>query len=204
MVVLAALIGAALAALATPAQAAPQQPIMTLTRLSELIAASPSGTIPGCYFLTTDKGVDIATIKCTVDAVVPEAADDNGSLIMFDATDDPIIDAIGGIADGMSGSPLYVTDPANHTYGHPDHADHAYGRFGCRCASRADNGAGRCSECRVLDYVDWSDHVHPGTAAGPGRRVTAPHPPAGPVFSGDGAGQAHYQCRSLHRNGVNR
>ena len=114
-IVLAALVGAALAALASPAQAAPQQPIMTLTRLSELLAASPSGTIPGCYFLTTDKGVDIATIKCTVDGVVPEAADDNGSLIMFDATDDPIIDAIGGIADGMSGSPLYVTDPANHT-----------------------------------------------------------------------------------------
>ena len=114
VVVLAALVGAALAALATPAQAAPQQPIMTLTRLSELLAASPTGTVPG-WFLTTDKGAHIATIDCTVEGVVPEAADDNGSLIMFDATGDPIIDAIDGIADGMSGSPLYVTDPANHT-----------------------------------------------------------------------------------------
>ncbi len=107
--VLAALAGAALA-LAGPAQAAPQQPIMTLQRLEELLATSPSGTVPG-YFLTTDKGAHIATIGCTVEGVVPEAADDMGSLIMFDATGDPIIDAIGGIADGMSGSPLYVHDP---------------------------------------------------------------------------------------------
>ena len=114
MIVLAALAAAALAAVAAPAQAAPQQPIMTLARLSELLAASPTGTVPG-WFLTTDKGAHIATIDCTLEGVVPEAADDNGNLILFDATGDPIIDAIGGIADGMSGSPMYVTDPADHT-----------------------------------------------------------------------------------------
>ena len=87
---------------------------MTLTRLQQLLAASPTGTVPG-YFLTTDKGTDIATIQCTVEGVVPEAADDNGSLIMFDASADPIIKSIYGIAEGMSGSPLYVHDPANDT-----------------------------------------------------------------------------------------
>ncbi len=114
IVVLAALAAASLAALAAPAHADPQEPTMTLTRLQELLAASPTGAVPG-YFLTTDKGAHIATIDCTVEGVVPEAADDNGSLIMFDATGDPIIDAIGGIAEGMSGSPLYVHDPGNDT-----------------------------------------------------------------------------------------
>jgi hypothetical protein len=105
---------AACAALASPAKADPQQPIMTLSRLEALLAASPSGTVPG-YFLTTDKGAHIATIDCTVEGVVPEAADDGGSEIMFDASGNSIIDAIDGIAEGMSGSPLYVTDPDTST-----------------------------------------------------------------------------------------
>jgi len=46
---------------------------------------------------------------------VPEAADDNGSEIMFDASADPIIESLYGVAEGMSGSPLYVHDPANDT-----------------------------------------------------------------------------------------
>ena len=113
-VVAVALATAALAAVSSPAQAAPQDTIMTLPRLQALLAASPTGTVPG-YFLTTDKGAHIATIDCTVEGVVPEAADDLGSLVMFDATGDPIIDSIGGIAEGMSGSPLYVYDPATKT-----------------------------------------------------------------------------------------
>ncbi len=114
VIVLVALVAAALVAAAAPAQAAPQQPIMTLARLEALLAASPTGTVPG-YFLTTDKGTDIATIDCTVEGVVAEAADDGGSEIMFDASGNPIIDSIDGIAEGMSGSPLYVEEPNTST-----------------------------------------------------------------------------------------
>ena len=113
LVVLTAL-AVALAVVASPAQADPQQPTMTLTRLEALLAASPTGTVPG-YFLTTDKGTDIATIDCTVEGVVPEAADDGGSEIMFDASGNAIIDSIDGIAEGMSGSPLYVEEPNTST-----------------------------------------------------------------------------------------
>jgi hypothetical protein len=114
VIILSALAAVMLAAIAGPAQAAPQQPIMTLARLEALLVASPSGTVPG-YFLTTDKGTDIATIGCTVEGVVPEAADDGGSEIMFDASGNAIIDSIDGIAEGMSGSPLYVEEPNTGT-----------------------------------------------------------------------------------------
>lgn len=103
---------AACALLAAPAKADPQQPIMTLARLEQLLAAH--GTV-SAYFLTTDKGSDIATIDCTVEGLVPEAAADGGSEIMFDASGNSIIDSIDGIAEGMSGSPLYVEEPNTST-----------------------------------------------------------------------------------------
>ena len=46
---------------------------------------------------------------------MPEAADDGGSEIMFDASGNSIIDSIDGIAEGMSGSPLYVEEPNTGT-----------------------------------------------------------------------------------------
>lgn len=91
-----------------PVSAAPQEPTMTLARLSELLAASPTGTVDAA-FKTTAKGAAIVTVPCVIDGIVPQAAADNGDLIMFRASGS-IIEQAGGIAAGMSGSPVYVDD----------------------------------------------------------------------------------------------
>ena len=95
-------------AAAQPAVAAPQEPTMSMARLRELLAASPTGTIDAS-FKTVVKGAAIVTIPCVIDGIVPQAAYDNGDLIMFKASG-PVIDEAGGIAAGMSGSPVYVDD----------------------------------------------------------------------------------------------
>lgn len=88
--------------LATAAGAAPPQPIMGL---ADLRAALESGPLDGC-FLTTMEGSTPERLAATVDGVVDYSW---GSLILFHS-DDPAVSAIGGIAAGMSGSPLYVND----------------------------------------------------------------------------------------------
>ena len=103
VLVLAFVLGAA-----GPAVAAPQEPVMTMARLNELLTASPTGTVTAT-FKTVVKGDDIVSIPCVIDGVVPHAAADNGDLIMFQASG-TIIEQAGGIAAGMSGSPVYVDD----------------------------------------------------------------------------------------------
>jgi hypothetical protein len=93
---------------AQAATAAPQEPTMSVARLEELLAASPSGTVDAS-FKTVVKGDVIVDIPCVIEGIVPQAAADNGDLIMFQASG-PIIDKAGGIAAGMSGSPVYVED----------------------------------------------------------------------------------------------
>ena len=92
---------------AAQASAAPQEPTLGLARLQELLAGSPAG-VPG-FFKTVLKGDVITEIPCAVLGVVPGSRGDGGDLIVFQASG-PDIDAIGGIAHGMSGSPLYVQD----------------------------------------------------------------------------------------------
>ena len=103
------LVGAALAgALCAPASAAPTDPTLSLPDLQAQLAASPTGTVDG-YFLTVVKGATIASIPCMIEGIVPQAAADNGDLILFEASGS-VIDKAGGIAAGMSGSPIYVND----------------------------------------------------------------------------------------------
>lgn len=90
------------------AGAAPTNPTLSLAKLQAKLAASPTGTVDG-YFLTAVKGATIASIPCVIEGVVPQAAYDNGDLILFEAGG-PVIDQAGGIAAGMSGSPVYVSD----------------------------------------------------------------------------------------------
>jgi len=106
---------AALLALAAPAVAIPQEDTMTLARLEELLAASPDGTVAG-HFLTATRGATIETIPCTILGLVPHAAFDNGDLLLFEASG-PVIDRAGGIAAGMSGSPIYVDDSGDKLVG---------------------------------------------------------------------------------------
>jgi hypothetical protein len=83
--------------------------------LTTLQAHLDSGSVQG-YFLTVLGGATEAdqtpiAIPATIESIVPAATQD-GALILFAATG-PTITDIGGIAAGMSGSPLYVGDPAS-------------------------------------------------------------------------------------------
>jgi hypothetical protein len=89
-------------ALVQGAAAAPPEPTMSLAQLR---TALESGTMDG-YLLTTMKGSVPEEIPVTVQSIVDSAT---SSLILFEATG-PKIAEIGGVASGMSGSPVYVDD----------------------------------------------------------------------------------------------
>jgi len=87
--------------------AAPSEPTLTVAQLQALLDASPGGAVEG-YFKTVLMGADIVQIPVTVRSTVPYSIAE-GSLILFQAKG-TAIEEIGGIAQGMSGSPLYVAD----------------------------------------------------------------------------------------------
>ena len=97
---------------AAAAPAAPPEPTLTVAQLQALLDASPGGTLEG-YFKTVLKGSDIVQIPVTVKSTVPYSIPE-GSLILFQAKG-PAIEEIGGIAHGMSGSPLYVVGQGGDT-----------------------------------------------------------------------------------------
>jgi hypothetical protein len=85
---------------AAPAAAAPTEETLGL---DELRAQLESGPLDG-HMKTAMGGYAVEEIPVTVHALVEDAW---GSLILFEATG-PEIERIGGIALGMSGSPVYV------------------------------------------------------------------------------------------------
>lgn len=94
-----------------PAFAAPAEPTLSVDQLQTLIDASPDGVVHG-YLKTVVKGSTVVEIPVEVSAVTAGFSDgpaDMSSLILFEATG-PVIDKIGGIAAGMSGSPIFVDD----------------------------------------------------------------------------------------------
>lgn len=93
-------------AAASAAFAATGEPTMGLTALRAKLAASPTRSLSG-YMKTVMRGSTIETIPVEVLAVTMDSP--SNTLIMFRASGDEI-DAIGGIAAGMSGSPIYVDD----------------------------------------------------------------------------------------------
>lgn len=100
----------AVTTLVAPAHAAPPDHI-GLDQLRSLLAANPSG-IQG-YFLTVPGGPSSAQqAPVQVDMTVKAVADGqgpDGALILFEADmTDPVMQDIGGIAAGMSGSPLFI------------------------------------------------------------------------------------------------
>lgn len=96
------LVLAACFVLAAPAAAAPSEPTLNL---EELQAKLDVGPLAG-YMKTTMSGYTATTIPVEVSSLVDYS---DGTLIFFKADDSSITD-IGGIADGMSGSPIYVND----------------------------------------------------------------------------------------------
>ncbi len=115
----------AVAALVSPANAAPPD-IIGLDQLRTLLDGSPSG-IPG-YFLTVPGGPNLAQqspvpVKMTVLAVADKSGPD-GALIMFKADmTDPVMQNIGTIAAGMSGSPLFIKDGTDKMIGALSYGD---------------------------------------------------------------------------------
>ena len=73
-----------------------------------MLDASGTGTVDG-YFKTVVQGTTIEDIPCEITGIAPGQAQDGGPLITFNAGG-PLIARIGGIAAGMSGSPMYVSD----------------------------------------------------------------------------------------------
>lgn len=80
---------------------------MGLAALQAKLDASPTGSVQG-YFKTVLKGSTIETIPVEVLSLTDEA-DPSRALILFQAKGAKI-EAFGGIAAGMSGSPIYVDD----------------------------------------------------------------------------------------------
>ena len=105
--VLVVLLAAVLLLAAAPvALAAEGEPTLGLAALQARLDASPSGSVMG-YMKTVLRGSTIETIPVEVLALTGDTP--GSSLILFTASG-PRIDAIGGIASGMSGSPIYVED----------------------------------------------------------------------------------------------
>ena len=101
--VLAAFVVVLLLAVASPALAAPP-PTLGLDGLQAELTAH-GGTVDG-FMKTSMSGTSVTKIPVKILAIVDGFY--WGKLIMFESTD-PAITAIGGIAAGMSGSPVYVT-----------------------------------------------------------------------------------------------
>jgi hypothetical protein len=101
-----ALAAVLLLAAAPIAFAATGEPTLGLTALQAKLTASPTKSLSG-YMKTVLSGSTIETIPVEVLAVTKDSP--TSTLIMFRASG-PKIDAIGGIASGMSGSPIYVDD----------------------------------------------------------------------------------------------
>jgi hypothetical protein len=105
---LALILALIVACAAAPGRAAavPVEPTLNLQQLQTLLTAGP---VSG-YFLTVDQGSHIARINMTVQSIAGNSGPD-GALILFQADmTDPLMQRIGNIAMGMSGSPLFVPD----------------------------------------------------------------------------------------------
>ena len=107
-------VAVACAVAAAPAVAAPTEPTLTTTELQTQIDAAGAGGLSG-YFNTVLQGSTISQVSVKILAVADGQNPTDGSpLILFQITD-PTVLALGGLAEGMSGSPLKVGDAA-----HPD------------------------------------------------------------------------------------
>lgn len=93
---------------AAGAHAAPSEPTLTVEQLDSILSTNPAG-VSG-HFLTVTQGSTIKALDATVIGTTMTdgtAAGGPTALILFESTD-PLIARLGGIANGMSGSPLYV------------------------------------------------------------------------------------------------
>ncbi len=174
--VLAALVAWALAA-AGPAAAAPSEPTWSLGELQTAITGAGPGGLDG-YFKTVLMGDTITNVPVKILAVAAgQNPQDGSTLIVFQITD-PTIVSEGGLAEGMSGSPVFVGDAAS-----PQPTDELVG-----AASYADmfttNGLGLATPIEYMASIETKYNVVPlnATLAGPGSPAAPSFKAAGPVL----------------------
>lgn len=93
------------------AWAEPAEPWLTVAELQDLLD-NPGGDPVEGYFKTVLKGKDVVELDVTVKAITygSQTGPVSGAALIYFETDDPRLTEKGGIASGMSGSPLYVND----------------------------------------------------------------------------------------------
>jgi hypothetical protein len=151
---------------AAPAVAAPTEPTLVGSALQDAItAAGPSG-LDG-YFNTVLQGSTISQVSVKILAVADGQNPTDGSpLILFQITD-PTVLAQGGLAEGMSGSPLRVGD-----YSDPQDADPLVG-----AVSYGDifttNGLGFATPIDLMSSIEDNYTVDPAEGAHAGTHSLA-------------------------------
>ena len=161
----AVLVAAALWAVIAPSAATAAPPANTWS-LTALQSHLDGGPVDG-YFLTVLGGATEAdqtpvAIPATIESIVPAQTQD-GALILFAATG-PTMDDIGGIAAGMSGSPLYVGDPDDPQPTDPLVGAVSYGDM------FTTGGLGLATPIEYMIAIQ-TDHATAGTAATPAARA---------------------------------
>ena len=161
----AVLVAAALWAVIAPSAATAAPPASTWS-LTALQSHLDGGPVDG-YFLTVLGGATEAdqtpvAIPATIESIVPAETQD-GALILFAATG-PTMDDIGGIAAGMSGSPLYVGDPDDPQPTDPLVGAVSYGDI------FTTGGLGLATPIEYMIAIQ-TDHATAGTAATPAARA---------------------------------
>jgi len=158
------------------AAAAPTEPTWTLDQLQTAINAAPATGLPG-YFKTVLKGATITDVPVEILAVADgQNPQDGSALILFQIADSTIV-AEGGLAEGMSGSPLFVGDASDPK---PD-TDHLVG-----AASYGDEftttGLGLATPIEYMESIETDYDVAPlgaalataGSPAAPSLQATGP------------------------------
>lgn len=110
LALLVALVATALFAGAAGAWAAPGEPYLTVAELQDLLDAN-GGKLDG-HFKTVLKGNTVEELDVTVEAITygSQTGPVSGAALIYFETDDPRLTQKGGVASGMSGSPLFVDD----------------------------------------------------------------------------------------------
>lgn len=92
------------------AEPGPTEPWLSVSELQDLLDAN-GGQVDG-YFKTVLRGNTVVELDATVMAVTygSQTGPATGAALIYFETDDPRLTQRGGVASGMSGSPLYVVD----------------------------------------------------------------------------------------------
>ncbi len=172
-----ALVAAGPAAAATTGPTGPTMGLDGPTGLRAALNASPGG-IPG-YFKTVLSGSTITNVPVQVLAVADgQNPVDGSALVFFQITDKNIV-AEGGLAEGMSGSPVYLGDASN-----PDPDDDPMIGAASYGDSFTTNGLGLATPIEYMTSIETNYSVAPLDKAV--ARTGAPAAPsletAGPIM----------------------